>query len=78
MHRPILNYCQACGRGEGVVHATLELRLVNHRSERVKVVQFWLCEACEQNNRYLFENRRGREERIAAALTPDFWDQTQG
>ncbi len=68
---PRLNYCHACGRAEGVVHATLELRLVNHKTERVKLVQFWLCERCERLNRALFENRFGREERIAQALTPE-------
>lgn len=68
--KPILNYCQACGRAEGVIHVTVEMRLVNHRTQRVKLAQFWLCENCEMNNRWLFENRFGRDERIAQALAP--------
>lgn len=66
-----MNYCDACGSQSGdLVHVTVQVTLFSDRSQRVKIVQFWLCQECERNNRMLMENSINREGRIARALTP--------
>jgi len=64
------NYCDACSKNKAVVHVTMHVELFSTTSRRVKIVQFWLCEQCELNNRIFFENRGGREGRVARAITP--------
>lgn len=64
------NYCDACGREKATVHVSMHVELFSTSSRRVKVVQFWLCEKCELNNRIFLENRLGREGRVARAITP--------
>ena len=65
-----LDYCDACGGPGGTIHVTVTVKLVTKKTERTKVAHFWLCEKCEDNNRSLFENRSGREGRLARAMTP--------
>ena len=74
-----LIYCDACHREEGRVHVTMELRMANGKSQRVKLVQFWLCEICERKNRILLERDDWTRNRVASALTPmpTWWNEEQ-
>ena len=64
------NYCDACMRNKATIHVTMRLELFSVTSKRMKMVQFWLCEECERNNRVFLENRGGLEGRVAKAMTP--------
>ena len=62
--------CNSCGKNEGTIHVSVTVVLFSAKSRRQKVIQFWLCEPCEMENRAFLERDNTLRDRVAKALTP--------
>ena len=63
--------CAACG-GVGSHHVTLTIQIAHAvKRPRTKLIQFWLCDACEHNSQAYLMRNADQTGRIARAITPD-------
>lgn len=63
--------CAACGE-TGTHHVTLTVQIAHAvKRARTKLIQFWLCDACELNSQAYLMRNADQTGRIARALTPD-------
>lgn len=63
--------CAACG-GIGSHHVTLTFQIAHAvKRAKTKLLQFWLCDACELNSQSYLMRNSDQSGRIARALTPD-------
>lgn len=60
--------CEACG-AEAIVHVSLRLDLARPSKSTVKIVQFWLCEACDRAQNIVMTQDAEVKQRVAKRLT---------
>jgi hypothetical protein len=60
--------CDACGK-EAMFHLSVQVTVVGPKTNRLKLVQFWLCESCSHAHSQVMELGPDQKARIARRLT---------
>jgi protein-arginine kinase activator protein McsA len=57
--------CDACQANQASDHITLQVSIVSSTRNKTKIVQFWLCEDCEQSSQQILTRDELQRHRVA-------------
>ncbi len=65
-----MRYCNACSSAEGTIHITVTVDVFAPKTNKQKIAQFWVCEACNKLLSDFLARDNNQRQRVAKAMCP--------